>query len=327
MQEVFIRQLSKLTMELNQSAADDPWPIQFVVSTHSSHIANAADFGTIRYFMASQVSTVQNVLQTKVKDLRLGMESLDPAASSFLQRYLTLTRCDLFFADKAVLVEGMSERLMFQSFVEGVELAQPQLPKLSTQYMTVLEVGGAYAHLFFDLLEFLELPSLILADLDSVGPPHNNACPVHQGTGTSNACIKSWFEGDHALDTLKRKAADDKVSGGRRIAYQIPEVDGGPCGRTFEDAFMLANAALFGLTGANANELEANARVLAAEEKKSSFALKYAIQEKGWSVPRYIREGLEWLAQKQAYVDLDPQLKMLAEAAVALPGEVPVAAD
>lgn len=327
MQEVFIRQLSKLTTELNQGALDDPWPVQFVVSTHSSHVANAAGFENIRYFMASQVSNIPNVLQTKVKDLRLGMQTLDPDASSFLQQYLTLTRCDLFFADKAVLVEGLSERLMFPSFVKGVEAAQPQLPKLSTQYMTVLEVGGAYAHLFFDLLEFLELPSLILTDLDSVGPPHNNACAVHLGTATSNACIKHWFQNDYTLAALTLKSADEMVNGGRRLAYQVPEQNGGPCGRTFEDTFMLANAALFGLTGTDANELETNARELASKEKKSSFALKYAIQEKGWSIPRYVREGLEWLAQKQAYLDPDPQLQMLAEATVAVPGVVEVVPD
>jgi putative ATP-dependent endonuclease of OLD family len=324
MQEVFIRQLAKLTSELNQGVVDDPWPVQFVVSTHSSHVANAAGFDNIRYFMASQVSTIQNVLQTKVKDLRVGMEKLDADASNFLQQYLTLTRCDLFFADKAVLVEGLSERLMFPSFVKEVEATQPQLPKLSTQYMTVLEVGGAYAHLFFDLLEFLELPSLILTDLDSVGPPNNSACAVHLGTGTSNACIKSWFAGDHSLNTLAQKSADDKVSDGRRLAYQVPEQNGGPCGRTFEDAFMLANAAIFGLAGATSAELETNARELASKQKKSSFALKYAIQEKGWSVPRYIREGLEWLAQKQAYLDPDPQLQMLAEATVAATGAMAV---
>jgi hypothetical protein len=90
---------------------------------------------------------------------------------------------------------------------------------------------------------------------------------------------------------------------------------------------MLANAALFGLTGADANELETNARELASKEKKSSFALKYAIQEKGWSIPRYVREGLEWLAQKQAYLDPDPELQMLAEATVAVPVVVEVVPD
>ena len=212
MQEVFIRQLSKLATELSEGSEADPWPVQFVVSTHSSHVANQAGFDTIRYFMASQVSSIPNVLETKVKDLRLGMSKLDPDASKFLQKYLTLTRCDLFFADKAVLVEGLSERLMFPSFIKKVELTEPTLPALSTQYLTVLEVGGAYAHLFFDLLEFLELPSLILTDLDSINGVDNIACAVHEGAGTSNACIKSWFADDHLLPALKAKQPKHKVA-------------------------------------------------------------------------------------------------------------------
>ncbi|MGF6547261.1 putative ATP-dependent endonuclease of OLD family [Paraburkholderia youngii] len=43
MQEVFIRQLAK-TAQLLVDSTDDktPWPVQFVVSTHSSHVANEA---------------------------------------------------------------------------------------------------------------------------------------------------------------------------------------------------------------------------------------------------------------------------------------------
>ena len=154
--------------------------------------------------MAEQAGSMPNVLHTKVKDLHRGLSAQDTNAASFLHQYLTLTRCDLFFADKVVLVEGLSERLMFPNFVNQVELANPNLTKLSTQYLTVLEVGGAYAHLFFDFLEFLELPVLVITDLDSVAPPNGTACPVYQGTTTSNACIKQWFPQDATLASLTR---------------------------------------------------------------------------------------------------------------------------
>ena len=314
MQEVFIRQLSKLATELSQANLDDPWPVQFIVSTHSSHIANEAGFETIRYFLALQAGNIPNVLHTKVKDLRKGMAKLDSEAVKFLHQYLTLTRCDLFFADKAVLVEGLSERLMFPSFIKKVELAEPALPKLSTQYLTVLEVGGAYAHLFFDLLEFLELPSLIVTDLDSVDAAAGRACSVHAGITTSNACIKDWFAADHTLATLRVKNPGDLTNGGRRLAFEIPETVTGPCGRTFEDAFILANAQLFGLQGQTSNDLEDEARERASAEKKSSFALKYSIEVQNWNVPRYIKEGLCWLAGKQTFLEADPQLVMLAQA-------------
>ncbi|MBO3704733.1 MAG: hypothetical protein J5W83_19765 [Candidatus Accumulibacter sp.] len=72
---------------------------------------------------------------------------------------------------------------------EKFEVANPEAPKLSTQYSSIIEVGGAYAHRFVDLLEFLELRTLIITDIDATLVPGGAACPVHQGTSTSNGCM------------------------------------------------------------------------------------------------------------------------------------------
>lgn len=298
MQEVFIRQLSKIANQLNEEQPDlVPWPVQFVVSTHSSHIANAAGFETIRYFLAKSAAGMPGVRQTTIKDLRLGLRDTPSAHKSFLHQYLTLTRCDLFFADKAVLVEGTSERLILPVIVEKLEAAEPDSPKLSSQYVTLMEVGGAYAHIFFELLDFLELRCLIITDLDSVVSAGGEACAVHQGTATSNACVKAWFaESDCSPAALLTKAEAEKISGQRRIAFQCPEIAGGPCGRTFEDAFILANASLFGIVGTTSNEQELEARSMAGKLKKSEFALKYAIDETEWASPVYLIDGVRWLA-------------------------------
>ncbi len=299
MQEVFIRQLSKLADQLNAEQADEaPWPVQFVVSTHSSHIANEARFEAIRYFLATSADEAISVRQTKIKDLREGLRATPPEHKKFLLQYLTLTRCDLFFADKAVLVEGTSERLLLPVIVGKLEEAEPATPKLSSQYMTVMEVGGAYAHIFFELLDFLEVRCLIITDLDSVAAAGAAACTVHKGTATSNACLKAWFAGgDCSLTGLLAKTDAEKVKNRQRIAFQRPEVDGGPCGRTFEDAFILANPAIFAVSGDTPNELELSALALAAKGKKSDFALKYAIDETGWATPGYILDGVKWLAK------------------------------
>src|SRR3546814_1335711 len=88
----------------------------------------------------------------------------------FLHQYLTLTLCDLFFADKAVLIEGTSERLLLPAMIRKTDAAAVGEPQLGSQYLTVMEVGGAYAHRFFDLLAFLELRALIITDIDAVKP-------------------------------------------------------------------------------------------------------------------------------------------------------------
>ena len=296
MQEVFIRQISKIAERLSAEDADlMPWPVQFVVSTHSSHVANAAGFESIRYFLPTSASGGPRL--TRVKDLREGLRQTPQLHRTFLHQYLTLTRCDLFFADKAILIEGTSERLLLPVIVEKLEKADPTGPKLSSQYITTMEVGGAFAHIFFDLLDFLELWTLIITDLDSVVANGGNACPVHEGEATSNACLNTWFEdGDRSPAALLAKDDDAKVKGLRRIAFQTPESQGGPCGRTFEDAFMLANPKMFGIEGTTPQDQARCAWAKLNGLKKSDFALKYAIDETEWAAPRYILDGLRWLA-------------------------------
>ncbi|WP_119681900.1 ATP-dependent nuclease [Indioceanicola profundi] len=309
MQEVFIRKLASISDMLSQSIGSAlGWPVQFVVSTHSSHIANQAGFESIRYFLYVTETDAKGVRHTKVKDLRQGMSSIDPAQLKFLHQYMTLTRCDLFFADKAILVEGTSERLLVPVMLRNHDHL------LQGQYYSLMEVGGAYAHLFFDLLDFLELPSLVITDIDSVEKPGGSACSVHLGKATSNACLKSWFSGESlSPDILLSKTQLDKVIGNRRIAYQVPETPNGPCGRSFEDAFILANPDHFTVAGKTRGDKEDNARGQAGAVKKAEFALHYAIEVSDWKTPTYIAEGLHWLASIGVPVP-DPKLAMVTNA-------------
>jgi predicted ATP-dependent endonuclease of OLD family len=302
MQEVFIGKLGEIAAAFSKEQGS-AWPVQFVVSTHSSHIANKAHFDTIRYFMAI-ADTASGELKAIVKDLRLGLTGKSDPDRAFLHQYMTLTRCDLFFADKAILIEGTTERLILPKIIEMLDITQPDGEKLGSQYISTLEVGGAYAHIFFDLLEFLELKTLIVTDIDTVVPKVVNAktrlvaCPVHQGSKSSNACINAWFAATPNPTPAQLLAAPDtdKVRNGKRIAYQLPETANNPCGRSFEDAYMLANPKLFPMSATLPNEMELEAWDEAKEVKKSEFALKQALTETNWTIPRYIREGLVWLA-------------------------------
>ncbi|MFT0174949.1 ATP-dependent nuclease [Paraburkholderia mimosarum] len=371
MQEVFIRQLPEVVKKLCALEGEDvSWPVQFVVSTHSPHVANEARFDTIRYFAVTSKDLPVGVRCTQVKDLSSDLAGLKGPASDFLHQYLTLTRCDLFFADKAVLIEGTTERLMLPQVMRALDAVDPSL-KLGSQYITIMEVGGAYAQLFIPLLEFLDLRSLIITDLDAVKRNSNRkleACLVHEGETTSNSCIKHWFNTAEAAapvpevpaeepattpvaapqaapaapapataEAAAAEAADDdeeevadgatlfplstalaadnaaKTRGSLRLAYQVPEASDGPCGRTFEDAFILANQTFFGITGATNDALAKAAQDKAAKQKKSKFALTYAIEKTHWVTPRYIEEGMRWLAASNAAV-ADPGVALAAEA-------------
>lgn len=303
MQSVFIRKLE----EIRELFADrynnkNPWPVQFVVTTHSSHIANEASFDSMRYFLTKERQAESALNKTEIKDLRTGLSNEEKENREFLHKYMTLTRCDLLFADRAILIEGPTERLLLPEMISKSDNAVTDTdPKLGNKYLTIMEVGGAYAHRFFKLLDFLNLRTLVITDLDTIDEnDQRKKCKVSLGTHSSNACINSWYatseKENPTKDEIMGKSEGDKVAGSRRLAFQIPHVDGDACGRSFEDAFMLANPDKFGITGKSANERETQAWEAAEKVKKTDFALEHAIEKVDWTTPLYIVEGLRWLA-------------------------------
>jgi predicted ATP-dependent endonuclease of OLD family len=348
MQEVFIAQLNEAAKKLSEKYPNEPmWQVQFVISTHSAHMANAAKFDAIRYFLNEQQGA-SGVRRTKVKDFKKGAAAISPEDQEFLHQYMTLTKCDLYFADKAILIEGVTERILMPRLREIVDSGLEEKKKLARQYITAVEVGGAYAHLFYPLLDFLELRTLVITDIDTVRAEEKEnkngkkgtrwvKCPVAEGERTSNAAIREWFrlkeekaaKGKEKADSsnkanesqeeavdgkkasegkekaeapqltpaqLAAKTDQEKTDGVRRIAYQVPEdPKTTTCARSFEDALILANPTCFQWPETPGDPTEA--WEIAADLSKSETALRFALREKDWIVPRYIKEGLIWLAE------------------------------
>lgn len=328
MQEVFISKINELASIFSQKFSNgEPWPVQFVITTHSSHMANKAEFTSIRYFMATKKSG--DFYSTEIKDLKEGAEGSLGNDVNFLQQYMTLTRCDLLFADKAILIEGTTERLLLPKIIEKFDVLYPDIG-LGSQYLSVVEVGGAYAHHFFKLLDFLELKTLIITDLDTIDSWNSNkACPVSKANRTSNACITKWFNDSSITPKmLLEKTDEEKTRTYYRIAYQIPEKNGinNLCGRSFEDAFMIANLELFNIQE-TLNDIEERIWEETRNVKKVQFALKYALEETRWKIPRYILEGLLWLSatddSQSSIVSISDQLEIDSISEVAATKEEP----
>ena len=310
MQEVFIRKLYEIADTFSkQLNGGKHWPIQFIVTTHSTHIANEAKFDSIRYFL----SKGEDELQTYIKDLNVEFSIPEnDNDKNFIQKYLTLTKCDLFFADKAIMIEGPTERILMPEFIKKLNS-----DNLSSQFISTVEIGGAYAHHFYKFLDFLELKTLIITDLDSTKPEKTDkgikykACLVSDGEKSSNNGIIKWFkykddngkdEENVDLAKIRSKELKDKIQGTRRIAYQKDEDLKECCGRSFEDAFIIANPTLFGITETKGNALEVKAFEEAKKynSKKTDFAIKYAYEEANWQIPLYIKEGLIWLSENES---------------------------
>lgn len=157
LQQAFVRKLT----DLIPPTGDDGYATQFVITTHSPHILYERGFQPIRYFRRSAETGAKQ--SSAVFNLSVFYDQNEPDRD-FLQRYMKLTHCDLFFADAAILVEGNVERLVLPLMItQGAK-------RLSATYLSILEVGGAFAYRFRKLIEFLGLPTLIVTDLDSVYP-------------------------------------------------------------------------------------------------------------------------------------------------------------
>jgi len=260
LQQVFIRKVLDI-LEVASDEAEGRLS-QVVVTTHSPHILYERGFRPIRYFRrlttaAGQTSAVFNVS-------RFYEENVDDR--DFLERYMRLSHCDLFFADAAILVEGNVERLLMAAMIEKAADA------LRCTYLSILEVGGAFGYRFKQLIEFLGLTTLIVTDIDSVdgtaaavpgdgdgkaaddeSPSRRRACPVSTaGAVTSNQTLIQWLPRKSSISELLAASHAEKIasSDGRAIvhvAYQIEHevtwagVTGRHAGRTFEEAFALQN--------------------------------------------------------------------------------------
>lgn len=154
LQQVFIKKIREIL-----PTDDEQFTTQMIVTTHSPHIIYESDFLPIRYFRRSSRTAAGNYSEV------LNLSRFNPQEEStrdFLLKYMKLTHCDLFFADAAVLVEGSVERLLLPLMIKKVT------PELQSSYLSILELGGAFAHLFQNLIQFLGLTTLVITDLDSI---------------------------------------------------------------------------------------------------------------------------------------------------------------
>jgi predicted ATP-dependent endonuclease of OLD family len=160
----------------------------------------------------------------------------------FVRKHLKLTHCDIFFADGVIFVEGQAESLLVPEFITK------SFKNLSNRYISILEVNGAHAHKYRDLVEKLGVATLVLTDLDSVNNEGKSCVPQkNSNQNTNNDTLKKWHPKKVALDDLvalpKKEHATKSQGAPLYVAYQKPTHISGKevLSRTFEDALILAN--------------------------------------------------------------------------------------
>lgn len=325
-QQVFIRQMAKISKKVAKDFGETFMVPQLLLTTHSSHILDEAEFTKIRYFRRVpskyQDEKVKIKNASKVVNLSTFNETLEePENINFLKRYLKLTHCDLFFADACVLIEGTVERLLFPSFIDASS------PELNRSYLSVLEVSGAYAHRFLPLTKFIGIPTLVVTDLDSVEEKKGEkttsypACRADTPNAlTSNGAIK-WMLADEDKDTkltveeLISKSREQRTTEDTFVAYQgpvsVPDygADKVMIPRTFEEAFTYENISAVREGKLNVlielpddKDFESDYKnvyetVKSKNYKKVDFAMNQIDTDFEWKTPSYIADGLKWLQE------------------------------
>lgn len=299
--------------------------LQTLITSHSSHIVSHSNFEDIRYLKAIdnniEIKNFHTELKTKYKD--------NPSHFKFLEQYLNIQSAELFFASKVIFIEGTTERMLFPLFIKQLDEAnkdKDDYEPLASQNISILEVG-ANAKAFAPFLEFLGIKTLIITDIDTTeqqlsdaGKISYKACAVSAGKYTSNATLRYFLNSpkdftDSTFTAWFKKLHDNSLVcsyGNIKIAYQSEE--GNYHARSFEDAFISLNLSeiksaskaekLWGLKCRA--ELESNTDIYVLTDKiidkKSDFSaslLFLALSENiQWKTPLYIKEGLEWIAQK-----------------------------
>lgn len=256
LQRIFIKNIKTLLY------SDPIWKsssrLQTLLSTHSSYIVSESDFEDIKYFKKDE----RGVVSKNLKDLKSHYENTP--AYTFLRQYLTIHRSELFFADKAIFIEGDTERILLPAMMKKIDqrdrLAELQsgevvsIPLLS-QNISMIEVG-AYSHIFDRFLDFIGVKSVIVTDIDSArmvdkikdGEPvvddngevekKISKCKVVDGEFTTNASLKYFYKKD-ALEEYAGIAFEEKIlrmpntvgewtkdPGGKLVcAYQVVEIN------------------------------------------------------------------------------------------------------
>lgn len=138
----------KLFKYLRQLDQEDNLNQQIFVTTHSSNISAVA--GLDNMFMIAYdreggcADCKEQSLALQFTDCE-GAEKHKEKAKKHLTKFLDVTRSDMLFADKVILVEGIAERLLMPLFMDKCGCSYED------EHIAVIEIGGKHFEHFIEL--------------------------------------------------------------------------------------------------------------------------------------------------------------------------------
>ena len=185
------------------------------------------------------------------------------------------------------MFEGDTERMYLKQL-----LRKDTFRNLEKQYVALLQVGGAYAHWYKDILQYLEIKALILTDIDY----ENEKTDINEikKSVTSNGAILDFYRGKKKIDKKKTVTIEDlyawqNAKQNREIADMMINFQGEKDGytRTLEEAML---AKIFGMN------IEKKLTREEWKKKREEYGLKYRIpgkKEKGMDDETWEKEEID----------------------------------
>jgi predicted ATP-dependent endonuclease of OLD family len=306
MQRLLIKRIDSIVADLilANSNQEDISNFQMLITSHSSHILrgkldSALSFDFINYLHScGRNETRAVVLSDKLFNSSSSSNNSENAnGANFIKRYFKYQAPELFFADACIVVEGQAEETLLPYFIEQEEL--------SNCFISIFSINGAYAFKYDALFKALDIPILILTDLDIAGYSSESG-NVIQCTANSQR-----------LETTNYTLKNYNVSltkGSRIIEKRIVETQhltNGIYPTSFEEDLIITNkdnkdfcellASELNEKTISSNEIlsKSHSYQIRLSKKKASFSLslleKVSDSKLKLSIPGYIQDGLDFL--------------------------------
>ena len=320
MQELFIRHINRMVSSL-LSEGHKNVNSQIIITTHSAHILNSKihegnSFNDINY-----ITTENNNSKNVALNDQIIQGNNDKKNFQYLKKHIKFGVSEMFFSDAVIFVEGITEYVLLKHVMKENE-------DYNKYYISIFLLNGAYAQKYEKLIKILNIPALIITDIDFKRENFEKnkdqdgrekkylqmTYPDLENRKSTNGCIKHYYEDKTAKEII------DGVyykKDNLMVTCQKDEIQG-YYATSFEEALILTNCNNDSLkkviTRVNGNltkcveenmekrSYEIQMR-LSKSKAKSEFAneILYEVitnDQHGIELPKYIIYGLDFIKEK-----------------------------
>lgn len=244
----------KLFKYLRTLDENDKLNQQIFVTTHSSNISAVAGIDNMYLLAYERLNGHSDCKQQSLATLF----SKKPEAKCHLTKFLDVTRSDMLFADKVILVEGIAEKLLMPIFMEKCGCSYED------EHISIVEIGGKHFGHFVELFNGNAVTKKVLCITDRDFK--------WQCDGTIRTYLEYESTPVNHVEELKQRF---QIA---NFGIQTQSLGG----RTFEDELFLANF--------NDSIVTLALFKLVASNSVSSFAEKYGFDYSTWNNPEFQKE-------------------------------------